>query len=114
MIDAKLIQNEDGDVWYFVGDIPPAGWIWMPPAVGPGMRVLGTWRVDVGQPAETQEREICVGKKKVRCAVFSRVVGFLTPVGNWNKGKRQEFKERATYNVEKAIEKCQSPPNLSP
>ncbi len=36
-------------------------------------------------------------KKKVPCEVYSRVVGYLRPVQNWNKGKRQEFKERKTY-----------------
>lgn len=36
-------------------------------------------------------------KKKVPCEVYSRIVGYLRPVQNWNKGKRQEFKERKTY-----------------
>lgn len=40
-------------------------------------------------------------KKKVPCEVYSRVVGYIRPIQNWNKGKRQEFKERATYRVEK-------------
>ncbi len=31
--------------------------------------------------------------------VYSRVVGYLRPVGTWNDGKQQEFKERATYTV---------------
>lgn len=39
------------------------------------------------------------GKKKVPCEVYSRVVGYLRPVQNWNKGKKQEFKERATYSA---------------
>ena len=29
--------------------------------------------------------------------VYSRIVGYLRPVQNWNKGKRQEFKERKAY-----------------
>jgi len=33
-----------------------------------------------------------------RCEVFSRVVGYFRPVSNWNKGKRQEFKERVTFD----------------
>ena len=41
-----------------------------------------------------------MAEKKVPCEVYSRVVGYLRPVQNWNKGKRQEFKERATYRVE--------------
>lgn len=39
--------------------------------------------------------------KKVPCEVYSRIVGYLRPVQNWNKGKRQEFKERQTYKVGK-------------
>ena len=31
------------------------------------------------------------------CEVYSRVVGYLRPVAQWNKGKRQEFRDRKTY-----------------
>ena len=31
--------------------------------------------------------------------VWSRVVGFLRPVGDWNAGKRQEYKERVKYAI---------------
>ncbi|MBN1224542.1 MAG: ribonucleoside triphosphate reductase [Candidatus Aminicenantes bacterium] len=30
--------------------------------------------------------------------VYSRIVGYLRPVSTWNDGKKQEFKERATYS----------------
>ncbi len=33
------------------------------------------------------------------CEVFSRVVGYYRPVSCWNKGKKQEFKERKTCKV---------------
>ena len=42
-----------------------------------------------------------MAEKKVLCEVYSRVVGYLRPVQNWNKGKRQEFTERKTYRVGK-------------
>jgi len=32
--------------------------------------------------------------------VYSRVVGFLTPVSNWNKGKQEEFKDRLEYKAD--------------
>jgi len=38
-------------------------------------------------------------EKKVPCEVYSRIVGYLRPVQNWNKGKQQEFAERRTYAV---------------
>lgn len=34
------------------------------------------------------------------CEVFSRVVGYLRPVQNWNKGKKEEFTQRKLFNVE--------------
>lgn len=34
---------------------------------------------------------------KVPCLVYSRVVGYLTPVENWNTGKKQEFADRKVF-----------------
>jgi hypothetical protein len=36
-------------------------------------------------------------ERKVPCEVYSRVVGYLRPVRNWNKGKKQEFADRQPY-----------------
>jgi hypothetical protein len=33
------------------------------------------------------------------CEVYSRVVGYLRPVQQWNLGKQQEFKERKEYKI---------------
>ena len=33
------------------------------------------------------------------CEVYSRIVGYLRPVGQWNLGKQQEFKDRKEYAV---------------
>lgn len=33
------------------------------------------------------------------CEVYSRVVGYLRPVQSWNKGKKEEFALRSTYDV---------------
>ncbi len=30
--------------------------------------------------------------------VYSRIVGYLRPVGTWNDGKQQEFRERTPYS----------------
>ena len=35
--------------------------------------------------------------KRQQCEVYSRVVGYLRPVQQWNKGKKQEFKDRKEY-----------------
>ncbi|OGI02908.1 MAG: ribonucleoside triphosphate reductase, partial [Candidatus Melainabacteria bacterium GWF2_37_15] len=34
------------------------------------------------------------------CEVYSRVVGYLRPVNQWNKGKQEEFKVRKTFKLE--------------
>jgi ribonucleoside-triphosphate reductase len=52
--------------------------------------------------AEEQTMTKCGGK----CEVYSRVCGYFRPVSNWNKGKKEEFKDRKTYSVgDKAAEK---------
>ncbi|HPS28207.1 MAG TPA: ribonucleoside triphosphate reductase [Candidatus Paceibacterota bacterium] len=33
-----------------------------------------------------------------RCEVYSRIVGYLRPVSQWNEGKQEEFKERVTFD----------------
>lgn len=43
-------------------------------------------------------------ERKIPCLVMSRVVGYISPVNFWHKGKQQEWKERKTYNIRKAIE----------
>jgi len=37
--------------------------------------------------------------KQVACEVYSRIVGYLRPVQDWNKGKQQEFVERKAYTA---------------
>ncbi len=36
--------------------------------------------------------------ERTRCEVYSRIVGYLRPVGQWNVGKKEEFKDRKTYD----------------
>ena len=35
--------------------------------------------------------------------VYSRVVGYLRPVQQWNEGKQQEFHERKTFKVKNSL-----------
>lgn len=53
-----------------------------------------------------RERRKRYGKMKCdkQTEVYSRIVGYFRPVQNWNKGKKQEFKDRKEYKVEKDIE----------
>jgi len=34
-----------------------------------------------------------------RCEVFSRVVGYIRPVSQWNEGKAAEFQDRKNFEV---------------
>lgn len=38
---------------------------------------------------------------KTRCEVFSRVVGFIRPVDNWNDSKQSEFRDRTMFDKNK-------------
>ena len=35
---------------------------------------------------------------RTRCEVYSRVVGYLRPINQWNDGKRAEFGDRKTFD----------------
>jgi anaerobic ribonucleoside-triphosphate reductase/transcriptional regulator NrdR len=37
--------------------------------------------------------------------VFSRIVGYYRPVGNWNAGKQEEFRDRLEFAEKKALER---------
>lgn len=36
-----------------------------------------------------------------QCEVYSRVTGYFRPVSNWNKGKKEEYKERTPFKIQK-------------
>lgn len=38
-------------------------------------------------------------EKRIPCEVYSRIVGYLRPVRDWNVAKQQEFRDRQTYEV---------------
>ena len=44
-------------------------------------------------------------KKSQKCTakteVFSRCVGYFSPVQQWNKGKQEEYRERVNFNIKK-------------
>lgn len=38
-------------------------------------------------------------KDRTPCEVFSRIVGYIRPIDNWNDGKAAEFAMRQEYTV---------------
>ena len=39
--------------------------------------------------------------KRQRCEVYSRVVGYLRPVAQWNRGKKAEWADRVVFQAPK-------------
>ena len=48
-------------------------------------------------------------RKRTRCDVYSRVAGYLSPTSQWNKGKREEFKDRVTFAIPADIQNGEAP-----
>ena len=42
-------------------------------------------------------------EKRQRAEVYSRIVGYLRPVEQWNDGKQEEFADRKTYSRKEAV-----------
>ena len=38
-------------------------------------------------------------EKRTRCEVYSRIVGYLRPIAQWNKGKKAEWADRVAFQV---------------
>lgn len=38
-----------------------------------------------------------------KCEIYSRVCGYFRPVSMWNRGKKEEFRERKVFNVPRKI-----------
>jgi len=39
------------------------------------------------------------GLNRTKCEIYSRVVGYMRPISQWNHGKRQEFKDRKVFDI---------------
>lgn len=37
--------------------------------------------------------------KRTHCEVYSRIVGYLRPIDQWNDGKKQEYKDRKKFII---------------
>lgn len=77
-VDIEVQQNEEGNV---ISDHP----IWYMEGITVFFKCLECFKQE---PLLTNYQP---------CEVFSRVVGYLRPVGNWNKGKKEEFKLRKEF-----------------
>jgi len=47
-------------------------------------------------------------KERQECEVYSRVVGYLRPVKQWNEAKQAEFHDRKVFEVDSNNKKDES------
>ena len=71
-------------------------------------------RVAVGSSPTVGIRGDNMSKCKGNVTTFSRVTGFYSPVQNWNKGKRAEYRDRVVYKTEGKDDKLQSDGTVRP
>ena len=41
---------------------------------------------------------------QTKCEIYSRIVGYIRPVEQWNDGKQQEFKDRQLFGGKKNVQ----------
>ena len=40
-----------------------------------------------------------IQKQRTKCEIYSRIVGYLRPLSQWNEGKEAEFKDRVNFKI---------------
>lgn len=45
------------------------------------------------------QRVSLIKMKRVKCKIFSRVVGYMRPTDCWNDGKKSEFDQRKCFQL---------------
>lgn len=64
----------------------------------PYFTITPTFSVCPGCGYIAGEHKFC-SRCESECEVYSRIVGYLRPLQQWNKGKKEEFRERKTYKI---------------
>lgn len=58
-----------------------------------------TYKEDKDRNLVLENGVVIPENKRQKTEVYSRVVGYLRSVSSWNKGKKEEFKERKTFKT---------------
>ena len=48
----------------------------------------------------TLEEKRNLEESRTECEIYSRVVGYIRPVNQWNDGKKAEYSDRVTFDLE--------------
>lgn len=41
-----------------------------------------------------------MAEQRTRCEIYSRVVGYIRPVNQWNEGKQAEYADRVEFKID--------------
>lgn len=63
----------------------------------------GIYESDAGDLCTADGTVIVPVSKRVKAEVYSRVVGYLRPVRQWNRGKKAEWGDRVNFDGKKAL-----------
>jgi ribonucleoside-triphosphate reductase len=58
------------------------------------------YREDENRNLVLEDGTVIPAEKRTRCEVYSRIVGYLRPLNQWNRGKSQEFRGRKVFKIE--------------
>jgi len=54
---------------------------------------------ETGRKMKTPTSPRINSKCRQKCEIYARVTGYMSPVNNWNRGKKEEFLNRKVYNI---------------
>ncbi len=57
------------------------------------------YREDENRNLVLEDGTVIPADKRTKCEVYSRIVGYLRPLSQYNRGKQEEFKARKTFNI---------------
>ena len=55
------------------------------------------YKEDENRNLVLEDGTVIPADKRTKCEVYSRVVGYLRPVSQYNKGKKAEYKDRRPF-----------------
>ena len=65
----------------------------------------GIYEDESGNLVDVSGKVLVPREKRTKTEVYSRVVWYLRPVAQWNRGKKEEWKDRAVFSVGNAERK---------
>lgn len=67
------------------------------------------WTENANHDLVSKEGVIILAEERTECEVFSRIIGYLRPVAQWNVAKKAEWRDRVTFDVPKNLKERLAP-----